>query len=68
MIDVKFQIMKYNLRSLLSMKDMKHNRLDFSIQDEVVRFRNAEQDLVMENYFLVHCWKPEDLGFALYTK
>lgn len=67
-IDVKFQILKDNVPSLLSMKDMKENGLDFSIQDEVVRFKNAEQDLSMENYFLVHRWKSDDLNFALYTE
>lgn len=57
--------MKDNVPSPLSMKEMKNNGLDFSIQDEIVRFKNAEQDLVMENYFLVRRWRPEDLGFCV---
>lgn len=67
-IDVHFQIMKDKILSVLSMREMKDNGLDYSIQDEVVKFKNAEQKLTTGNYFLVNCRKPEDLKYAPYTE
>lgn len=67
-IDVKFQIVSDKVPSLLSMKDMKDNGLDISIQNEEISFKHHYQKLTMENYFLIHRWQPSDMDYCLYTE
>lgn len=67
-IDVDFLIFSEPVPSLLSMKDMVLNGLDISIQRRQVTLREHSQDIDMENFFLIHRWRPEDLTCLLYTK
>ena len=67
-LDVKFAIVKRKVPSLLCMRDMKQTGLDISIQDELMKFRNLEHPLSMENYFLIHRWEPNEMSFVLYTE
>ncbi len=67
-IDVRFQIMKENIPSLLCMKDMIINNLDISIQKQNISHGDKSQKLFFENYFLIHKWKPSDVSFSLYTE
>lgn len=53
-IDILIQIINNNLQLLQNMKNMKDKRLEFGIWEEVVRFKNAEQNLAIQNHFLVH--------------
>lgn len=47
---------------------MLDNDLDISIQDQVVSYKHLRHSLLLENYFLVHRWKTEDLSYSLYTE
>ncbi len=67
-IDVEFTIMKDNVPTLLSMKDMKDNGLDLSIQKEELYYKHLTQQLSMENYFLIHRWGKGDIAYSLYTE
>ncbi len=67
-IDVRFQIIRDNVPSLLCMMDMIENQLDISILDPQVRYKNRSQDLVMESYFLVHRWNRSEMAYSLYTE
>lgn len=67
-LDIKFQIVSDNVPTLLSMKDMLDNGLDISIQQKEVKFKHLMHPLIMENYFLIHRWRPGDMAFSLYTE
>lgn len=67
-IDVTFQIMEDYVPSFLSMKDMVENDLNLSIQRKVLMYRNLEQDLSFEIFFLIHRWNPTDMSYSLYTQ
>ncbi len=67
-IDVRFQIVKDNVPSLLCMKDMLDNGLDISILDSEIRYKHLSQPLELKNYFLIHKWKRGDIGYSLYTE
>lgn len=62
-IDVQFRIMPFDCPSLLSMKDMIDNGLDLSIQNKWISYKHKLQDLIFENYFLVHRWNAWDSCF-----
>ena len=67
-VDVKFQSLKYNVPTLLCMKDMIQNGLDISIQKKEIRYKNPSHPLHFENYFLIHKWNPGDVSYSLYTE
>lgn len=50
------------------MKDMIENGPDISIQGNYVSLGQKQHLWSMENYFLIHRWKPEDKSFAFYTE
>ena len=67
-IDVKFRILDTNCPNLLSLRDMKENGLDMSIQKNVITYKHKIQDLSVINDFLMHKWTTEDMEYALYTE
>lgn len=67
-IDVDFKIVRDNVPTLLSNKDMIVNGLDISLQDKVVKLGNKTQPLILENYFFIHKWKPSDISHSMYTE
>ncbi len=64
-IDVRFQIVRERVPTLLCMKCMMDNGLDISIQDKEVRYKRLSQPLHLENYFLVHKWDYGDVAYTI---
>lgn len=60
--------MKDNVPTLLCMKDMLDAGLDISIRKKEVYFKEFVQPLKFENYFLIHCWSPEEVKYCMYTE
>lgn len=67
-IDVDFVIIRDNTATILSLKDLKENHLDISVQRCKITFNNREQDLLLENYLLRHKWTQNELPYILYTE
>jgi len=67
-VDVNFQIVNDNVPTLLCMKDMVQNGLDISIQKSEISYKHRKHPLILENYFLIHRWKPEDVSYSMYTE
>lgn len=68
MINVLFLILPSKTPALLSTRDMYVNGLDFSLQNKTITFEGRVQELIMDNYFLIHRWSPKDITTALYTE
>ena len=66
-LDGKFRILQDTCPSLLSLKDMKQNGLDLSIQQHLLYFKYKCQNLIFENDFLKYKWNKADVEYALYT-
>ena len=66
-LDVKFRILQDTCPSLLSLRDMRQNGLDLSIQQHLLYFKHKCQDLLLENDFLKYKWNKADVDYALYT-
>lgn len=67
-ICVYFLVLKQQIPTLLSLRDMMINGLDISLKNCHVSFGNKTHKLSMENYFLVHRWSSSDTPIALYTQ
>lgn len=67
-VDIKFQIMRDCVPTLLSLKDMLDNELDISIQDREITFCGKSHKLLLENYFLIHRWGREDIHYVLFSE
>lgn len=67
-IDVRFLLLEGSVPTLLCLKDLYRNGLDISILRCKVICDGKEQDLELNNYFLVHNWQPNDMPFAYYTE
>ena len=67
-MDVKFRIVHDHIPTLLSMKDMLDNDLDFSIKRRTMFHKHKEHQLSLENYFLIHRWDHGDMTYSLYTE
>lgn len=55
-IDVLFMVLGEDIPALLSMKDMRNNGIEISLQGLYVSLGDRCQPLTMENYFLIHRW------------
>lgn len=66
-IEVDFLIIADDVPSLLSKKDMLSNGLEMTIQNKKIYFNGQTQALLMENFFLIHKWSPDEILYALYT-
>lgn len=67
-IDVYFLIMTGDVPSLLSLKDMFENGLEFSIQKCTVSFNGRSEPLIMKNYFPTYNWNPSDVPYTFHTE
>ena len=47
---------------------MLDNGLDISIQKKIIPYEGREQELILENYFLIHRWKPEEIYYSMFTE
>lgn len=65
---VDFQILKGNVETFLSMREIVVNEVKISIQRRHTRFGGLTQKLSMENYFIIHRWRKHDLPHALYSE
>lgn len=67
-IDVKFRIINEDCPSLLSLRDMKENGRDLSMQNNTISYKHKIHGLIFEDDFLKHKWKADDMGCVLYTE
>lgn len=64
-IDVAFFLLTDDVPTLLSTRDMLRNGLNISIQHAHIMHGGMRQDLKVENYFLMHERKPDEMPYAL---
>lgn len=66
-IDVDFSILKDDLPSLLSNRDLIDYGLDVSLQGAHLHIGDFKQPLVLENYFFIFEWDASSIPYMLYT-
>lgn len=67
-LHVKFQIFSHNSPSLLCLRDMREGGLDISVQKLSISYKHRSQSVSLENDFMVHNWKSEDVVNSLYSE
>ncbi|CDF37987.1 unnamed protein product [Chondrus crispus] len=67
-LHVKFQIFSHNSPSLLCLRDMREGGLDISVQKLSISYKHRNQSVSLENDFMVHNWKSEDVVNSLYSE
>ena len=67
-LDAKFCIVNTHIPTLLGMKDMLENDLDFSIKRRTMFHKHKKNQLALDNFFLLHRWDRGDITYSLYTE
>lgn len=64
LVAVLLSVIKEDIPTLLFVKDMINNGLNISTQLRYIRWVRTCYSLSMENYFLIHRGRPDDIDFA----
>lgn len=65
-VDFSFLVIKHKLLSLLSLKDVLENELDFSIPKKLIPHGKQTQQLHFVNFFLIHKWKAKGFPYVYF--
>jgi hypothetical protein len=67
-LEIEFQVLKADVPTLLSLRDLKRHELDLRVLSNTIEFGGRSQSLLLEKGFLVHRWDREDATHVLYTE